>query len=104
MKQARVIYHRAPESMWAESPDAPGWTAAATTLAELTNLVREGLEFTLGEPVNVIELVETRPATGAGLGIPVQILSSTTEVLFATTWRDVNEPTRVRAPLIPVAG
>lgn len=45
MINATVIYHREDGVWWAEAPQADGWSAAADTYAELSSLVREGLEF-----------------------------------------------------------
>lgn len=47
MKTGRVIYHRETDGWWAESPDVPGWSAAASGFAELVELAREGIPFAL---------------------------------------------------------
>jgi hypothetical protein len=38
--KVRVIYHVEAEGCWAESPDLPGYSAAADTIPELRELVR----------------------------------------------------------------
>jgi predicted RNase H-like HicB family nuclease len=43
---------------WANSPEAPGWTAVADSAQELIELVREGLPFYLDQPVDVEFKVE----------------------------------------------
>jgi predicted RNase H-like HicB family nuclease len=40
-----IIYHQEPDGFWAESPDAPGFTAVAPTREELDRRVEEGLRF-----------------------------------------------------------
>lgn len=45
MKVVAVVYHVEGDSWWAESADAPGFTAVANSLEELRALVRSGLEF-----------------------------------------------------------
>jgi predicted RNase H-like HicB family nuclease len=40
-----VLYHRESDGWWAESPDAPGFTAVAPTMEELEKRVEEGLRF-----------------------------------------------------------
>ena len=42
-----IIYHQEPDGFWAESPDAPGFTAVAPTMEELEQRVEEGLKFYL---------------------------------------------------------
>lgn len=64
MKNVTVILHRDPEAgWWAVSPDVAGYTAADPELEGLRALVREGLEFFLGEPV----VVDERLAEGVAL-------------------------------------
>lgn len=44
----KIIYHFEPGpwlQWWAESPDMPGWVAAATTPDELRDLVLEALQI-----------------------------------------------------------
>lgn len=40
-----IIYHQESDGFWAESPDAPGFTAVAPTMEELEQRVEEGLRF-----------------------------------------------------------
>jgi predicted RNase H-like HicB family nuclease len=40
-----IIYHEEPDGFWAESPDAPGFTAVAPTREELDRRVEEGIQF-----------------------------------------------------------
>jgi predicted RNase H-like HicB family nuclease len=53
--KVRVIYRSEPEGVWAESPDAPGYSAVGATLDEVRQLVAEGLPVFLGKKVEVIE-------------------------------------------------
>ncbi len=43
-----IIYHKEEDGCWAESPDAPGFTAVAPTMDELERRVEEGLRFYFG--------------------------------------------------------
>lgn len=66
----RVYYHREGESFWAESPDAPGFTAAAETLDELEHQIADGLRFWLAvDYVDLVLLVEHPPAVQAGTNL-----------------------------------
>lgn len=47
MDCVRVIHHHEDGSWWAESPDLPGWFAAADTYAEARQLAEEGVRFEL---------------------------------------------------------
>ena len=47
MDHVRVIHHHENDSWWAESPDLPGWFAAADTYAEAHQLAEEGVRFDL---------------------------------------------------------
>jgi predicted RNase H-like HicB family nuclease len=55
MRTVTVIYHFEDGAWWAESTELPGFVAGAETFDETRNRVREGLEFDLGEPVEVDE-------------------------------------------------
>lgn len=55
MRRVLVRYHREPEGCWAESPDAPGWSAAGSTLDEVRALALEGLKWQLGDDVHIDE-------------------------------------------------
>jgi predicted RNase H-like HicB family nuclease len=47
--KAIIVYcHQEPDGWWAESPAAPGFTAAADSLDELEDQVRGGLQFLFG--------------------------------------------------------
>lgn len=51
MRRVTVVNHREGESWWAESPDLPGFSAAADSSDELDEMVRDGVDFYLdGEP------------------------------------------------------
>jgi predicted RNase H-like HicB family nuclease len=50
------MYRWEPEGFWAESPEAPGFTAVGATLEEVRQLAREGLEFHFQEPVDLDEV------------------------------------------------
>ena len=45
MKAIRVAVHREESTWWADSPDVPGWTAAAPTRTELEHLIAGAEEF-----------------------------------------------------------
>lgn len=48
MIETRVTYHHEDDAWWAESPDVPGFSAAADSLPDLRQVVREGLSFHIG--------------------------------------------------------
>lgn len=50
-----VVFHHEDGKWWAEAPDVPDYVAGANTLDELRILVKEGLEFHLGRPVEIVE-------------------------------------------------
>ena len=45
----RVVIHLDPDSLWAESPDLPNWTAVSDDYGDLRELIREGIEFVTGK-------------------------------------------------------
>lgn len=51
MKTVRIIYHYEDKSWWAESPDLAGWFAAEDTYAEIVELAKEGVRFSLDRDV-----------------------------------------------------
>jgi len=55
MRTVTVVYHLEDGSWWAEADDVPGFVAGADTFDETRARVHEGLEFDLGEPVEVDE-------------------------------------------------
>ncbi len=55
MKRVWMSYHRDGNSWWADSSDAPGFTAVADSLSELRSLAREGVRLFLEEDVVVID-------------------------------------------------
>jgi predicted RNase H-like HicB family nuclease len=57
MRRVTVIYHWEPEGCWAESPEVPGFSAAAPTIEDLRGEVQGGLEFHFGEPSHLVELL-----------------------------------------------
>lgn len=59
MHKIRVRYQQERDTWWAESPDAPGYSAAAASLDELRELVVDGLSFHFE---TAVELVEDFPA------------------------------------------
>jgi predicted RNase H-like HicB family nuclease len=62
MRRVRIQYH-CDGQWWADSPDLPNYTAVADSFAELRDLVLEGVEFVVGEPVIIVE--EASPFTDA---------------------------------------
>lgn len=55
MRSVRVVYHNETDTWWAESPDVPGFSAAAESLDDLRELVRTGLTFHLGDQIEIFE-------------------------------------------------
>lgn len=53
MRRVHMEYHQDGDTWWAESPDAPGFTAVGQTEAEVRLLAREGVAFFLDEEVLV---------------------------------------------------
>ena len=53
----RVAYHHEDEGWWADSQDVPGWTATASSVDELRQLVEEGVRFALDDAGVVISHV-----------------------------------------------
>lgn len=47
MRTLRVVYHREAEGWWAESPDLPGFSAAADSFDALRAQVSDGIPFAL---------------------------------------------------------
>ena len=45
--EIKIQYHHESEGWWAESPDAPGFTAAAPTFNEVREQARAGVSFHL---------------------------------------------------------
>lgn len=64
-----IIYHREPDGFWAESPDAPGFTAVAPTMDELERRVEEGLRFYFANST------ATRSTSGASVTSTVEVLA-----------------------------
>jgi predicted RNase H-like HicB family nuclease len=54
MRQITIRYHR-DNQWWADSPDVPNYTAVADSFAELRDLVFDGIDFVVGEPVSIVE-------------------------------------------------
>lgn len=48
MRVIRMIVHAEGGTLWAESPDLPGFSAAADTFAELRQLIVDGAQFATG--------------------------------------------------------
>ncbi len=57
MKKVTVLMKEYPESWIARSPDI-GYYAGADTFDELRRMVSDGVPFYLGEPVEIIEVLE----------------------------------------------
>jgi len=53
VRKVEVIFHVEPEGMWAETPDVPQFSAAAATLTELDQLVRDGLALHFEEDIDL---------------------------------------------------
>jgi len=56
-----IIYHQESDGFWAESPNAPGFTAVAATMEELERRVKEGLRFYFesGQPASTSSALVT---------------------------------------------
>lgn len=79
MRKVFVSYHQEDGSWWADSPDIAGFTAVGSSLAEVREIVRDGMDFYLeGEPARVIERTE------AGVALNVE---SAVEVPVQAWWR-----------------
>lgn len=64
-----VLIHNEDGAWWAESPDLPGYSAAADTREELETLVFEGVKAFLGGTQNMtIVLRTTDQPVAAGIG------------------------------------
>ena len=55
MNEVRIRYHHEPEGWWADSPDLPGFSAAAETFSEVRDMATRGVEFATDEPVGIVE-------------------------------------------------
>lgn len=73
MPRATVIYHYESEGWWAESPEYPDYGAAGGSLAEVIALVREGLPWHAGEPLEIVNL-----RSEASAGVLTTVCSPTT--------------------------
>ncbi len=56
MRIVTVLFHHDPDGWWAESPDVPGYTAAAADPTELSSLVHQGLREFLDEQLLINEV------------------------------------------------
>lgn len=63
MRRVVVRYHEEPAGWWADSDDVPGWTAVGETFEECRREAYGGLEWHLGEPVDVHEEGVPEPAS-----------------------------------------
>lgn len=59
-----VIYHSEPDGCWAESPDQPGFSAAADTLPQLRRQVRAAIAEILGRSADLDERFEPKAVLG----------------------------------------
>lgn len=55
MAQVRIVYHQEGDSWWAESPDLDGFTAGGSSLREVRQMAREGVEFYLDASAEIRE-------------------------------------------------
>lgn len=75
MRKVIVSYHHEGDSWWAESADVPGFTAAGSSLRDVRDLVREGLDFYLeGEPVRLLERTDSGVALNVESAVEVQMI------------------------------
>lgn len=82
MDTITVVYHHEGEGWWADSPDLPGYVAAADTLHQVRELVHEGVPFYLDcEQVVILEtgdvgqlVVDVRASTLPWYSLPVPSL------------------------------
>lgn len=78
----RVYFYREEGTFWAESPDAPGFTAAARSFDELEPQVVEGLRFWMGDDeASLVIFLEGRSPTPTG----VHVFIGADDVGFAPT-------------------
>lgn len=58
MRRVTVYYHHEPgEGWWADSPDLPGYSAAADSYESVRQQVTEGVPWFAGEEVIIVEEV-----------------------------------------------
>lgn len=62
MQVVPVLYHQESSGWWADSPQVPGWSATASTLDELRQLIEDGVRFAL-ESDEVIVTHQLAPGT-----------------------------------------
>lgn len=102
MRTVTVVLHQDPETgWWADSPDVDGYTAADPDLQQLRQLVHEGLEFFLDEPVQV----EERLADGVWFPVTLSgtlALFGSSAAAIAKVVADTSTISAWRVPGVPV--
>lgn len=82
MTRVHVIYHYDDGSWWADSPDVERWSAAADDVAELVDLVVEGVPFALErDDVEITHLPAPdlmQVFAGGTIGAPTRLLIENT--------------------------
>jgi predicted RNase H-like HicB family nuclease len=58
VKVVRLLFHEDEGSWWADSPDLPGFMAAADTFEEVRAMAGEGAAFFAGEVVAITEAMD----------------------------------------------
>jgi predicted RNase H-like HicB family nuclease len=69
MQTITVVYHQEGSSWWAESADVSGFATAGESLAEVRDLVREGLPFYLEDAPFELREQMARPQVEASLKV-----------------------------------
>jgi len=82
----RVTYHKEAEAWWADSPDVAGFVASGSDLAEVRQLVREGLPYYLDD--ESVEILEESPWS-SGVVVVVRLDDSSSGASLTSTggWR-----------------
>lgn len=90
MTEVRIEYHYEDGSVWADSPDLSGFVASGADLAEVRDLVKEGVPFYLD--ADDVDIVEQSPSGSAV--VDVRNSRQTPELFFfssdarATGWME----------------
>jgi len=91
MKRATVIYHYESEGWWAESPEYPDYGAAGASLSDVQVLVREGLPWHVGAPVEICDGLQGI-ATGVTVSSRVKEMPAT-KAFVGQGWRKLTPST-----------
>lgn len=65
-QQVTLYYHQEDDGWWADSPDVPGYSAAAASAEDIARMAEAELAAALGTDVELVHLVDI-PAGARGL-------------------------------------